>query len=345
MKKSLFYKIYFAVIALFVVVLTVGLLILSSWLKDYETRQPENVVKDVIDMYIKDGKFCEMRDNAGLKLSTYETSDTAKAFFNSFIKDKTVTFASVSKRAEGSDLGFGISADGEKFMNVYLKKTADGGYELFSAEFEDTIYKTIKITMPSNADISINGKQLDQEARNDLTCPSISKSYFNGNIINKQYATVDNLIYDKPSVTTDDSFTVTADNGGLYAITLSAQDPDAAAIEDFALEAAKTCSSYLQKDETLAKLKQYLATDTEYYKNISTSYITYVAAHKGFRFDDVEVSELHKFTDNLYSCRVKMTHVIISDNGYEHNDYFDKYVYVYKTSNGLKAVDMQIYGG
>ena len=171
MKKSLFYKIYFAVIALFVVVLTVGLLMLSSWLKDYEARQPENVVKDVINMYIKDGKFCEMRDNAGLKLSTYETSDTAKAFFNSFIKDKTVTFASVSKRAEGSDLGFGISADGEKFMNVYLKKTADGVYELFSAEFEDTIYKTIKITMPSNAAISINGKQLDQEARNDLTCP------------------------------------------------------------------------------------------------------------------------------------------------------------------------------
>ena len=318
---------------------------LSSWLKDYEARQPENVVKVVIDMYIKDGKFCEMRDNAGLKLSTYETSDTAKAFFNSFIKGKDITFASVSKRAEGSDLGFGLSADGEKFMNVYLKKTVDGGYKIFSAEFEDAIYKTIKITTPSNAEISVNGKQLELDARIDLANPAISSSYFNDNIINKQYAIIDDLIYGKPNVTTVDDFTVSADNDGLYAITLSTKDPDAAAIEAFALEAAKVCSSYLQKDESLAKLQQYLATDTKYYKNISTSYITYVAAHTGFRFDDIEVSELHKFTDNLYACRVKMTHVIISANGYEHNDYFDKYVYVYKTSNGLKAVDMQIYGG
>lgn len=345
MKKSLFYKIYFAVVALFVVALTVGLFVFSGWLEKYEAGQPENLVESTIEAYIKNGSFCEMRDNAGLLLSKYETEDSVKNFFETTVKDKEITYSSISKRVEGSDLGFGISADGQKFMNLYLKKASGGGYELTCAEFEETIYKEIKITAPANAEISVNGKPLEQELRSDLVAPAISESYLSGEIIKKQFATVSNLIGSTPLVTSGEGFTVTADDGGIYAITLSAEDPDGAAIEAFAVEAAKTYSCYLQKDSSVAALRQYLATDTEFYKNVSTSYITYVAEHVSYRFDDVSVSELHKFSDNLYSCRIKMTHVIVSKTGEEHNDYFDKYVYVYKSGNSLKAVDMQIYGG
>ncbi len=345
MPKSLFYKIYFAVIALFAVALTVGLFMLNGWLKTYEAKQPENVVENVISTYIKDGKFCEMRDKAGLKLSAYENDDSVKAFFDATLKDKEITFASVSKRIEGSDLAFGISADNEKFMNLYLKKTENGGYEPLSAEFEAALYKSIKITTPANAEIKINGIDLADDSRVDLASPKISDNYLSGEIIKKQHADIDNLICGEPQISVADTFTVTAADGGIYAVTLSAEDPSAAAIKDFALNAAKTCSSFLQKDASAAELRKYLATDTEYYKNVSTSYITYVAKHKGFRFDDAEVSELHKFNDNLYSCRIKMTHVIISDKNEEHNDYFDKYVYIYKSGSTLKAVDMQIYGG
>lgn len=340
MFKSLFYKIYFAVIAVFLVLLTIGLIMLGGWLKGYEAGRPENVIEGVIENYVKSGKIVEMRDELGLKLSPFETADNVKLFFEQSIKDKEITYASISKKGEEDLEGYGISAGGERLMNVYLAKSGDG-YAVQSAELHKNFYQSAKVTMPADAEAFVNGIKISADSRQNLELPTLPTAYVGENIINKQFCVIENLINPEVKVTASEGFTVSQYDGGIFAVTKG----DDATITDFATSAAKTYACYLQKDAGIGEVRSYLATDTEFYKNVSTSYITYVAKHVSYRFDDVEVSELHRYSDNLYSCRVKMTHVIISENGEEHSDFFDKYVYVYKNGGSMKAIDMQNFAG
>ncbi len=340
MFKSLFYKIYFAVIAAFAVLLTVGLIILNGWLAGYEAGRPENIIEGVIEDYVKTGKIVEMRDELGLQLSPFETSDNTKLFFEQNIKGKDLTYASISKKGEENLEGYGISANGERLMNIYLSK-GDNGYSVHSAELAKTFYQSVKITMPADAEVFVNGIKPSESDRQNLELPTLPAGYVGESIINKQVCTIEKLLNPEVSVTVSEGFAVSQHDGGIFAVTKG----DDSVITDFAANAAKTYACYLQKDAGIGDVRKFLATDTEFYKNVSTSYITYVAKHIGYRFDDTEVSELHRYSDNLYSCRVKMTHIIVSENGEEHSDFFDKYVYVYKNGSTLKAIDMQNFAG
>ena len=72
----------------------------------------------------------------------------------------------------------------------------------------------------------------------------------------------------------------------------------------------------------------------------STANILYRTTMDPNDFEDIAFSEAHKYTDNLYSCRVKFTHILkLGQRTYK--DYFDKYVYIEKVGNSLKVIDMQ----
>ena len=47
--KSLFYKIYFSVLAIATILLAVSLFALNGWLKNYENAQPETIVNNIIE--------------------------------------------------------------------------------------------------------------------------------------------------------------------------------------------------------------------------------------------------------------------------------------------------------
>ena len=53
--KSLFYKIYFSVIAVFLVLLTIGLFVLNLLLKAYEAAQPVGYINNIITEYFQKG--------------------------------------------------------------------------------------------------------------------------------------------------------------------------------------------------------------------------------------------------------------------------------------------------
>ena len=336
MPKSLFYKIYFSVIIAFALLLTIGLILLSGWLGNYEASKPEKIVESIIENHLATGKITELRDEFFLELSPFESNENIKPFYEENLKGKEFSYASISKKGGASTLSYGITADGKRIMNLHLKKNGNK-YAVYSSEFAKDLYSSVTITMPYDAKIFINGKQLEDNLRKNLELPKLPQKYVSENLKAKQTYTIEKLLCKNVTITCHKNFNIEQYASGDFSV-YSNIDKD---ITDFAEAAVKTYACYLQKDADISALSSVLATDTAFYKNVISSYITYVAEHTSYKFDDVEISEHHCYSENLYSCRVKMKHVMVSKTGEEHLDYFDKNVYVYKSGDTLKIIDMQ----
>ncbi len=336
MVKSLFYKIYFSVIAAFILLLTIGLVLLSGWLGNYEASRPEKTVENIIENYLSTGKITEMRDEFFLELSPYEINENIKPFYEEKLKGKEFSYASISNKGDASTVSYGVAADGKRIMNIHLKKN-DNKYAVFASEFTKECYASVSVSLPKDAKVFINGKQIEDALCKNTDLPELPQKYIGENLKAKQVCTVEKLLSKNITVTCDENYTVNQYSSGDFSVSANIDKT----ITDFAENAAKTYACYLQKDADISALSGVLATDTEFYKNVVSSYITYVAEHTSYRFDDITISEQHCYSENLYSCRIKMKHVLVSKTGEEHFDYFDKNIYIYKSGDKLKVIDMQ----
>lgn len=347
--KSKFYKIYFSVIAVFAVLLTIMLFSLNGWLKGYEAAQPETLVNGIINEYINKNNIYGINKITNLDVSCYETEESINSAIAQITNGKTLTASSSATRIDGCDLAYTVKADGQKIINIYLKKTEGSSsllarYEIMEVSLSDTLYKTAKIVFPANTEIKINGNVLKAEDIQNEELPAIPEKY-KQNILPVQYAEIKNLVSDGISVSA-------ASNGVELPVTQSgtqytvAQNNESALTEkitSFAQEASKTYSAYMQNDSSLTAIRKYFATDTEFYENLRTSLVIFALDHNGYRFEDVKTQEFYKFSENIYRCRITLTQVLIK-GGSEYKDYFDKNVYVYYNNGNMSVIDLRSSG-
>lgn len=348
--KSKFYKVYFSVIAAFLLLLTVFLLFLGSWLGNYEKAQPETMVNSIIENYMKTGDFYGIKNIAKLNISPYETEETINKVMSEIVGNKVLTASSSAYRIEGSDVAYTIKADDSKVLTIHFKKTDASSsllakYEIISANFEDELYKSVTVTMPEECEIKVNGRILDKEDIKVTKLPEIPEKYKSGDLKSGCYATLNNLLSDNPTVDAfkDNSPLAVTKNATHYSVAEEINADLQDKLSAFAIDASKTYSAYMQEDSSLGAIKKYFATDTDFYQNIRTSLVTFALDHEGFRFDDVKTHSISKFSDNLYSCHVTLTQVLIR-NGKEYKDYYNKNVFIYVNGNKMSVIDLQSTG-
>ena len=345
--KPLFYKIYFSCLAVFGVLIIIGLIAFNGWLASYENAQPENIVNNIVETYVKANNVFGLKAQHKLDVSAYETADTVNSAVAAAINGKTVTSSTLAARPEGCDLAYTIKADEQKLLNVYLKKNEGSAltstYEILKISLADEFYKPIKIMLPTGAKAFVNGIAVSDADIKTSELPKIPNNYAAGNLSAPQYADIYNLVSENPTVTAfagEQELNVTK-SGSQY---LVAQDiSNSEKISNFAIEASKTYSAYMQNDGSLNKIKKYFSNDTEFYENLRTSLVIFSLDHEGFRFDDAASHEILKYSDSIYSCRVTLTQVLIR-NGAEYKDYYNKNVYIYVDGQNMKVIDLQSSG-
>ena len=99
--KPLFYKIYFSVIAVFLVLLIIGLFVLNSVLKVYEAAQPKAIMDEIVTEYLQKGNFYGAITEYNIPISPYESKKDMDVAFDEIIGDKKLTVASSGKKLEG----------------------------------------------------------------------------------------------------------------------------------------------------------------------------------------------------------------------------------------------------
>ncbi len=347
-KRSIFYKIYFSFIALFLVALTLMLLRLGGWLKSYEAAQPINLINNITDTYLKNGELDYLRDNFSLKISPYETEENMNSFFQNNIKDKTLSTVLSSARPEGTDAAYVVKADDKKILNIYLNKDDSSAsflpkYTVAFCEFDKDFYKTISVTMPHNSTVSINGKALIDADCKEIGIPQFVEKYLkNENAVKQKAAEITNLLSDEVIVTAEQSGkqidVKKADNS--YSVYQYIDENVKKNIRNVATEGSKAYANYMQGDATLSDVAAYFDTGSDFYKNIRSSYTDHILEHSLMGFDNVVNDEIFKYSDNIYSCRVDFTQVL-KRNGMTYKIYFKKYVFVQKNGDSFKIIDIK----
>lgn len=340
-QKSLFYRIYFSVIAIFVLLLAVGIFVFRNWLAGYEAAQPEQIVNTVITEYLEKGDLYSVKDEYNLKLSRYETQKS----FNSAIKEltdgKKFTSLSSALKPKDCDAAYVIKADDSDFLKIYLKK--DGKtkkYSVSGMEFDKSLYQTFTVSATSDASVKINGVDVDAGDIADEELPNLKNYTNNGKIIKKQIITADFLLNKPESVTaTSGKKTLqVSESDNCYVVVQDFAEKDA--VSDIAGKAASTYAAYMQNDSNLTNIKKYIDPNTEFYTNIRTSLVIFSLEHESYQIKNLSVTDLHKYSENLFSCRVRLTNVL-TRKGNTYEDKFDKYVYLRRDGDTYKAIDMQ----
>ncbi len=347
--KSLFYKIYFSVVAVFLVLLIAGLFVLNSVLTVFEAAQPTGLMETIVTEYLEKGDLNGAIEEYNIPLSAYESKTDINKAFKAIIGNKKLTVASSGKKLKGYTEVYNVKADDENVLTFYLKKAKKGGkygikgYEVGVAEVESNICKNYEIYAPSDVKIVINGIEVKKEDRIDNELPKIlTDKLGDKTAITLQTIKVENLICDKFEVkaySNDGTEVSVRENNGVYTVEQGIEEAELTNLKNHALNASQGYAKFMQEDASLGSISHFFDTSTEFYKYVRKTEL-WVWTHTGYRFEDVTFGEAHKYNDNLYSCRVTFTHILTWGNKV-YKDYFDKYVYIEKTANGLKVIDMQ----
>ncbi len=347
-KKPLFYKIYFSVIALFLVVLTVALIFLHSWLKSYEAAQPINLINNIVEKHLTTGNIAYLQENCGLEISPYETEINLSAFVENEISDKTLTAVVSAKRPDGCDAAYTVKADGKKLLNIFLKKKSGAAsflptYTVLGSELDSGFYKSITVTMPQNAEITVNGVMLDSKLRKDSEIPEFAKKYLTSEKTEKpQTATIEKLLSDNVTVTAKlgGKETDVSKSDNTYSVYQYIDSSIKQKIQNVATKGSQAYAGYMQTDATLSDVAAYFDTGCDFYKNIRSSYTDHILEHTAAGFDNVKNDEVFKYSDNIYSCKVQFTQVL-KRNGMTYKIYFDKYVFLRRSGDSFKIIDIK----
>ncbi len=347
--KPLFYKIYFSVVAVFLVLLIIGLFVLNSVLTVYEAAQPTGFVNGIIKEYLEKGDIYKLNKDFGVNLSIYENEKSFNSAFNKLSDGEKLNAVSSAKKLEGFDEVYNIKAGDSVLMTLYLEKADKAGkygikgYELGKAEFNSDICKTYIINAPSDIKLVVNGVEVKNEDRKDLEMPKIlTNKIGDKKVVTHQTFKLSGFLTDEFELKAYDASgkeaKVTNDNN-IYTVSQIILEDELNELKSLAINATQSYAKFMQEDAGLGTVAQYFDTSTEFYNYIKKTE-RFVWDHTGYGFEDVSFTEVHKYTDTLYSCRVKFTHYLtLGQRRYE--DYFDKYVYVEKGANGLKVIDMQ----
>ncbi len=350
--KPLFYKIYFTIIAVFVCVLIVGLIFLYTWLSAFESAQPETLVSNIVSEYLEKDNIIGLKKICELNVSPYENDETVNNAFKNLVKNKNFEISSSSKMKEGYDEVYNIKSDGDTVITFYLKKDKQAsygikGYKLALAELPEKLYHSYTVNTPSDAIISVNGFELAKEDRKDLQLPDgISKVLGDSKYVSHQTFKLEHFLSEKPEFkakNADGKECKIEIDKNIVTVSQYISDAETDDIKELAVSASKGYAAYMQNDQSIGNISKYFDTSTDFYTNLKGSMVMFAWDHNGYHFEDVKFSEIHKFNNTLYSCRVSLKQVLIN-GGTKYTDNFDKYIYINKTDKGLKIIDMQSVG-
>ncbi len=340
--RSKFFKVYISVVIAFLVLLVIGAVVLYVWLGKFEASQPENIVQSIITDYVEKGKFSALRADYGLRVSEYESDKDIDLAMTDLVKGKKLTMAYNSFKPEGIDIAYTIKSDDTRVLNVYLTKGADRTYKVSYTEFDKAQYTPITITKISGIKITINGKELSDDKFTDLPLPVLPDNIKKDDLVRNQTVILTDFVSNKQDVKASIG-NVSVDvieAQGSYTVKQNIDSETADKIAKFALDATKAYAAYMQEDAGFGAVAKYLDRSTDFYTNVRTIPTVDVMDHTGYKDENLYSGDVFKYSDSLYSCHVKLTHVLFKGNRVFRED-LDKLVFITVKNGELKVIDMQ----
>ena len=309
------------ILILAVIILTeFGKFVLKDVLKEYEDSQPKYVAEDFLKSNFSGsvGKACAKLFAA--QVSEYETEESIAAYFDEITAGKEFSLQSVSTGI-GTDLQYVVKCDNKKFATFSVVKSGETtahGFDLYRLSaplLNEKLLSTFSIQIPVGYSLTVNGLTADEKYCLGDRIETESQAFMPDGVDGVLYTT-----YAFSKLCSVPYFEVTAPNGavceitqsedGVYLADIVYDQTLADAYADYVIEATKAYACYLQKDAAFSKVSKYMDPSSQLYANIKSSPNWMVIDHKSYAFEDIQTSEFYAYSDDVFSCRVTLTHVL-----------------------------------
>ena len=337
-KISPFYIVLLVFIALVLIATEIGKDKLRDLLAEYEGAQYKYVAEELLETKLRAGDGEALADFFADSFSEYETKENAAAYLSSLTEGKELSLQSLSSGLDDTVL-YTVKCDGKKFATLELKKsgeTTKHGIELYaldSVSLNPKLLGSYSVQLPKNYLLTVNGAPADAKYALGDDVPTASQDFMTEGVSGIVYTT-----YTFDRLCAAPTFTVRDADGresavrydgdkDVYVADILYDDALASEYADYSIEAAKAYATYMQNDASFAQIKKYFDPSSELYGNLRTSQTMWVIDHNSYEFKDVEASEFYAYSDEVFSCRVKLTHVLKYRGLKDYNDYVDMTFY------------------
>lgn len=349
-QKSLFYRIYAITWAVLLFVLIVSVFLLRSCLADYESTLPEHVAQDMFEKYFTDFDALKILRDTGAEAPEFDTLEDMAARIEESIKGKELSYSPSSVGLDNTKEAYYVKySDGEKDVKVATftveksdKKSKKGfaTYELGEVELYCIPMEDVVIKAPTGYAVTLNGKPLGEKYITGDPIETESCKHMRDGGVGITYT-----LYTVPGLCKIPEIKVTTPKGEESAVTLKDGVYEAAIVyskelqERFGermIQAAKAYATYMQNDCSFRKVDPYFLTGTDIYNFIRTSQTMWVIDHDSYYFEDESATEFYEYAEGVYSCRVKLKHVLKRSRMEDHVDYMDvTYYFIIDRGDGV----------
>ncbi len=350
-KKSLFYRVYVITLAALLVLLIVAVFVLRAFLADYEASLPEHVARDTFEKYFAQLDALSLLTDTGAAAPEFESLEDRAAMIEESVRGKELSYSPASLGLDQTKEAYNVKySDGEKDIKVAsftVEKSGKksklgfatyelGDVELYCVPSEDTVIK-----VPTGYTLTLNGRTVGEKYITGDPIETESCKHMRDGGVGITYT-----LYTIPGLSKAPDIKVTTQKGEESKVTLSEDGTYEAEIvyseelkERFGqrmIDAAKAFATFMQNDCSFRNVDPYFLTGTDIYRYIRTSQNMWVIDHNSYYFEDESASEFYEYAPGVYSCRIKLKHVLKRYRMEDHVDYMDvTYYFIIDRGDGV----------
>lgn len=364
-KVPLFWWIWGGVILLFAICLTVGLLVLNSYLTSFENSQPIHFAQAVFDQYFQKEDFTAALEKAGYTTGEFETLADASRKLKEMQEGKDLSFYSASamdgkaqynvvltEKGEteetSTDGGKGIAST--KIASLYFTRQTEAdswgfaGYDLEKMEMFVPATRTLTVVLPSTSTLKVNGVEVSKDFVTEEEAHAFNE-YLPKGVEGITLCTykIDSLIFDPDLEVIDaqgQAQTLTRDEeSGNMTAQLNYNSQAKEKLGQRILSGMKEYAKYIQNDGSIGKVAQYFDTTSMFYRNIALNPGAFVWDHNGFEFKNESVDDFYQFDENTVCCHVSFDQVLKKTGREDYVDVLDMIVFAKRRGNQFYIYD------
>lgn len=356
----IFYTLYFLLILIFFIATYLGLNWLHGWLSDFEAAQPTLKAEQVFQEVFTDPDWGALYESAGAKDSLYEGKEQYVNYMEEKVGDSKLTYMETSAGLDKTKKKFIVKLGDEKVATFTLTDRNNVGnmdlsnltsmenikdmadipdWQLGAVEVFFERVGTYYIVKMGDHTASVNGVELDDSFTIQQTT-TVAEKYLPDDV--KGFITctqqVDGLMEVPTVVVTDkegNPLEVTYDEAARTFTAKTENNTMSDEIDTIALEAAKVYSQWMIDElHDRATVAKYFDASSDAYSRIVKSTELWMQDHAGYRFENDEVTDYARYSDDICSVRVKTDLIVTRLNGTEKVWAFNQSMFFRKNESG-----------
>jgi len=347
--SSRFYRIYFAVVGVALVVIAMGLIWLRGVVKDYEIAQPVHAAQEVAALF-EQGDYDRLYS---LDTSAADISGSDKALYIQRMADltggKDIQWREAYSR-DADEKRYTVTLDGDRFASFTLVpsgQTTSHGNALWklgtitthvalegTEAAGDLTAAPYRVKAPDTYVVSVDGRALTRADALNSGEPIFESGFLPADLIvpvMTEYAFFSDS--ENPVVTAVDAsgtnVEVTFEGDNHWTCSLAENESFARQYSDAIITLAERIALYTVKDLSRSALMKNVASDSPAETILKKFSNDWAPPHKTAKVTDAKVTDFYVLSDNCFTCHVSFTFTLRTRRG---NDY------VYPTSYTLCVI-------